>query len=327
MESKINVAIIVPLLNEADIIEAFVESLVANLPSTSSPYEKAMLWEIIFVDDHSTDKTWEVLARISTSVTRDDFVVRAIKSSFYPGKSSAQACGLSLAGNFPDVIVFMDGDGQHPVSQVSTLVEMCLQSDCVVIGRRTGHKRNLAATIGIRLLGSISSIIGINFDEQESEFVAAPGKVGAFISETQTLGILPLVPTLRSSGHKNIQHDVAIEPALGDNRGSRFSFAALVSKALYTLVSDPARILPRLSILVALLCGGALAYGVSIGIESVRIGKLDGVASILLVQSVFFAVVLALMLFNTFILTILFLIVQRGRTLANTRTNGRQSDK
>src|SRR5947207_8331920 len=73
-------------------------------------------WEAIFVDDGSTDGTWEVLRDLAS----DDRHVRAVRLSRNFGHQTALSAGLSLAEG--DAVITMDSDLQHPPSVIPQLL-------------------------------------------------------------------------------------------------------------------------------------------------------------------------------------------------------------
>ncbi len=97
------VSIVVPAYNCADYVEETFRSVLAQDFSS---------WEIIFVNDGSTDQTAEVLARLEAADSR---VVVAHQANGRQGK--ARNHGVSLAK--ADVIVFLDADDLWPANKLS----------------------------------------------------------------------------------------------------------------------------------------------------------------------------------------------------------------
>ena len=102
-------SVIVPALNEAQNIEPTVRRVREVLRSAKIPYE------LIFVDDGSSDDTWERICR----VRREDSRIAGIRFSRNFGKEAAILAGLEKAGGACSVI--LDCDLQHPPE---TMVEM-----------------------------------------------------------------------------------------------------------------------------------------------------------------------------------------------------------
>ncbi|HET6433216.1 glycosyltransferase family 2 protein [Dyella sp.] len=125
-----NVSIILPAKNEAG-------ALVALLPRLRELYPAA---ELLVVDDGSTDHTAAVCS---------DAGVRRLESPYSMGNGAAIKRGARAASG--DVLVFMDGDGQHDPADVSRLVSRLAEGYDMVVGARAwegqaGVGRGLANT-------------------------------------------------------------------------------------------------------------------------------------------------------------------------------------
>jgi len=104
-------SIVVPAFNEAGNLERFFEELEPVAREIQLP------WELIIVDDGSTDDTWE---KVRTLNGRDPRV-RGIRFSRNFGHQYALLAGLSRARG--DAVVSMDADLQHPPQVIARLVE------------------------------------------------------------------------------------------------------------------------------------------------------------------------------------------------------------
>ena len=94
-------SIVVPVCNEAENVEPFYDSLCNHMPAD---------FELIWVNDGSTDRTIELIRKISLK----DHRVRCVSFSRNFGHQAALMAGLHYAKG--KRIVFMDGDLQHPPS-------------------------------------------------------------------------------------------------------------------------------------------------------------------------------------------------------------------
>ena len=100
---------IVPCYNEAQNLEQLLPLLIAELGAL------AQHWEVILVDDGSTDTTPLSLARWSRTAG-----IRVIQLSRNFGKEAALTAGLQAAAG--EVVVTMDADLQHPPALIATLL-------------------------------------------------------------------------------------------------------------------------------------------------------------------------------------------------------------
>ena len=104
--------IIIPVFNEAGGLETFHQTLEAVAPSLPADLR------FIYVDDGSTDSTATVLHALRE---RDPRVVALALSRNF-GHQAALTAGLEFAD--AEMIVTMDGDGQHPASLIPEMIRL-----------------------------------------------------------------------------------------------------------------------------------------------------------------------------------------------------------
>jgi polyisoprenyl-phosphate glycosyltransferase len=119
-----SLSVIVPVLNE----ERGVEPLIARLRPVLESLE--LDWEVVFVDDGSTDDT---LARLKM-MHLQDHRLKAVSFSRNFGKEIALAAGLQYARG--DAAVVMDADLQHPPELIRAFVAHWRSGFDVVYGQR-----------------------------------------------------------------------------------------------------------------------------------------------------------------------------------------------
>jgi len=119
----LEVAVVVPTLNEAANVERLIEKLSIVLAGRG--------WEILFVDDNSSDGTSDLVRRIG----RTSRHVRIVQRVGRRGLSSAVIEGM-LATAAP-VIAVMDGDLQHDESTLPRLIDAVMTGDTdIAVGTR-----------------------------------------------------------------------------------------------------------------------------------------------------------------------------------------------
>ena len=127
-----DISIVIPCLNEKDCIPILHEELSRVLESYSCPYE------LLFVDDGSTDNTLEVLSALSQT----DSHVRWISLSRNFGHQKALKAGLDSAKS--QVVITMDADMQHPPTIIPRMLELWLEGyDVINTVRIENHKCSL----------------------------------------------------------------------------------------------------------------------------------------------------------------------------------------
>jgi polyisoprenyl-phosphate glycosyltransferase len=130
MEKKL-ISIVVPLLNEAGNI-ARLYSALHDVTEQLSRYD----FEIILVDDGSTDDSWRAISQLAAQ----DFRIKGIRFTRNFGTQSATSAGYDYAHG--DAIVTLDADLQHPPSLVPTMIHAWEQGCLVVCPRRVAWKES-----------------------------------------------------------------------------------------------------------------------------------------------------------------------------------------
>jgi glycosyltransferase involved in cell wall biosynthesis len=105
------ISLVVPVYNEAEIINQFLEAVRQSLDALG------LRREIILVDDGSTDATWPMLLTLS----RADAAIGLVRLSRNFGKEAAIMAGLEQAAG--DAVIVLDADLQHPPSLLQAMVE------------------------------------------------------------------------------------------------------------------------------------------------------------------------------------------------------------
>jgi len=104
------ISIVVPVFNEEDNIEVFYQEVCKYMEPL------AYTFELIFVDDGSSDATFLILERLS----QQDRRVRGLIMARNYGHQLALTCGLDHANG--DAVITMDGDMQHPPEMLPLLL-------------------------------------------------------------------------------------------------------------------------------------------------------------------------------------------------------------
>lgn len=147
------ISIVVPAYNE----EAGIEQFHSRLLSPALENTTDCTFEIVYVNDGSTDRTLELLAGIADRDQR----VRVVNLSRNFGKEIATTAGISETHG--DATVIMDADGQHPPALIGAFIDMWRNGAQVVVGvRRSNQKEGMVKKLGsaifYRLLNAMSDM-------------------------------------------------------------------------------------------------------------------------------------------------------------------------
>ena len=146
-----NISVIVPLLNEEENIEVLYRELTDQLRELGQEFE------IIFVDDGSTDQTFEILSKIQ----KDDSRVKVISFRKNFGQTAALSAGFDHARG--DIIVTLDADLQNDPQDIPKLLEKLNEGYDLVNGWRFDRKdpfltRRLPSIIANKVISFITRV-------------------------------------------------------------------------------------------------------------------------------------------------------------------------
>ncbi|HON18494.1 MAG TPA: glycosyltransferase family 2 protein [Salinivirgaceae bacterium] len=110
-----NVSIVIPLFNEEESLAELVDWI------TKVMYENNLSYEIILVDDGSTDNSWKEIEKLSTEYG----CIRGIKFKRNYGKSAALHCGFQQSNG--NVVITMDADLQDSPDEIPSLYNMIMK--------------------------------------------------------------------------------------------------------------------------------------------------------------------------------------------------------
>ena len=106
-----DLSVVVPVKDEEKNIDSLVEEICSALDGS---YQ----YEIVYVDDGSSDETWERLVALSQGLSQ----LKSIRLRKSCGQSNAIHTGVKAAGS--SLIVTLDGDGQNDPADIPRLVEV-----------------------------------------------------------------------------------------------------------------------------------------------------------------------------------------------------------
>jgi glycosyltransferase involved in cell wall biosynthesis len=150
-EKVIDISIIVPVFNEAATLIDLCQGVRRELTQIG------ITWELIFVDDGSTDSTPAILEQLA----EEDQRVRVIHFKRNLGQTAAMMAGFDHARG--EVIIPLDGDGQNDPADIPKMLELLDQGYDVVSGWRKDRQddyiqRNVPSILANKLISLVSGV-------------------------------------------------------------------------------------------------------------------------------------------------------------------------
>ena len=140
-----NISLVIPLLNEEKSLPELTEWIVKVMQQHNFSYE------IIYVDDGSTDKSWNVIEELSSTNSN----VKGIKFRRNYGKSAGLNRGFDVAQG--DVVITMDADLQDSPDEIPELYKMIVEEDYdIVSGWKKKRYDPLSKTIPTKLYNFVT---------------------------------------------------------------------------------------------------------------------------------------------------------------------------
>ena len=150
-------SVVVPMFNEEELAGDLIQAVQAALLSYPHP------WELIVVDDGSSDATWDQLNLAAKAVGPHVRLIRLLRNF---KQTAAMQAGIDAARG--DVIVTMDGDLQNDPRDIPKLVHHLLSKDLDMVA---GWRQNRQDGLWLRKIPSklanhlIRNVSGLNFQD------------------------------------------------------------------------------------------------------------------------------------------------------------------
>ncbi|MGL4238469.1 glycosyltransferase family 2 protein [Tabrizicola sp.] len=143
-------SVVVPLRNEEEAVSPLVEGIVSVLGH--------LAFEILLVDDGSTDRTQEICLALAAKDRR----IRVLTHPIAAGQSAALHSGVRAA--FAPIVATLDGDGQNPPENLPRLIAPLMAPDAspacgLVAGQRVGRKDSLSKRLASRFANWLRALV------------------------------------------------------------------------------------------------------------------------------------------------------------------------
>src|SRR5437588_9594561 len=274
--SEPDLSVVVTLYDEAASLDELCRRTIAAPEPLDRPFE------LIFVDDGSTDGTFAHLERFHAADTR----VRAVRFKRNFGQHPAMHAGLARARG--DIVVTMDGDLQNVPEDIPRLVAAVAAGSDVASGRRNARRDSWGRTLPSRLInGMLPRFTGVEISDFGCAFNAY--RRSAFEPMLPAIGRQKFTKALVLSGGASVvEVDVAHTARQGRSRYSPLRLTRLALHVLAGFWPQPIQWIGiALGVVCTLLALALGAYGIGYWIDNSNFpGPLFGGVAVLVVLGV-----------------------------------------
>ncbi len=160
VEAVPNVSIVVPGLNEAQSLPRLAERIEAAIGAHET-------YELIFVDDGSTDNSWEVINELHEK----NPAIHGLRLRTNFGKAMALSAGFRHARG--KIIMMMDADLQDDPSDVPSFLEKVRSGYDIVVGWKVDRKDPLSRRIASKIFnGTVALLTSVKLHDMNCGFKA-----------------------------------------------------------------------------------------------------------------------------------------------------------
>ena len=149
LEKKFSTSLVIPVYNEEQSLEILYEEINNSMNSLSNCSE----YEIIFVDDGSTDKSWQIQKNLATKYPKK---VRAIRLKKNFGKATALNVGFKNTKN--EIIITLDSDLQDDPKEIYKFIDEINKGYDFVSGWKKDRKDPLSKKIPSKFFNFITRL-------------------------------------------------------------------------------------------------------------------------------------------------------------------------
>ena len=137
--SKINTLyVVVPCYNEEEVLNETTKRLKKKLTKLINDKKISAHSKVIYVNDGSKDKTWEIICDIN----KKDKLFTGISLSRNKGHQNALLAGLMTAKKYADIVISMDADLQDDIDAIDEMIEKYNAGCEIVYGVRSSRKKD-----------------------------------------------------------------------------------------------------------------------------------------------------------------------------------------
>ena len=250
-------AIVVPCYNEEEVLPISIPELLRVLDELTGQKKISTDSYLLFVNDGSRDRTWELLEEAHQKDSR----VRAVKLAKNCGHQSALIAGLMTAKEDADMTVSIDADLQDDTSVIREMVEE-YHNGCEIVYGVRGSRRSDSFFKRTTAEGfyKLLAALGVKTVFNHADFRLMSAKALNELAEYKetNLYLRGLIPLLGLKTGKVVYERK--ERLAGESKYPLKKMLALALNGITSFSVQPIRLVFHIGLFVLLICLGAAVY-------------------------------------------------------------------
>lgn len=251
--------LVIPCYNEEEVLPETSKRLKEKMTSLIQAGKIDKASRIVFVNDGSRDKTWEIIR----SLHQEDAVFSGINLSKNRGHQNALLAGLMTVRKHADMVISMDADLQDDIDAVDAMVDKYLDGMDIVYGVRSSRAKDTffkkATAEGFyKLMNAMGANTVFNhadyrlMSKRALEGLAEFGEVNLFLR-----GVVPMI------GYPwDVVYYERGERFAGESKYPLGKMIAFAVEGITSLSTKPIRMITGLGFFIFLVSIGMLIYSV-----------------------------------------------------------------
>ncbi|MBR6874419.1 MAG: glycosyltransferase family 2 protein [Ruminococcus sp.] len=248
---------VIPCYNEEEMLPLTARALIEKMDKLISEGRIAPDSKVLFVDDGSKDRTWELIERLHRSVP----MFTGIKLSRNRGHQNALLAGLMTAKEHADIIVSMDADLQDDIDAVDGFLDKRAEGCDIVYGVRSSREKDTrfkrwTARTYYKMLARLG--VDIIYDHADYRLMSRRAVEALEQFDEVNLFLRGMVPML---GFKSDTVSyVRNERAAGESKYPLKKMLSFAVEGITSLSVKPIRLITSLGLIVFLISLAMLIY-------------------------------------------------------------------
>ena len=136
MDDSKTLYIVIPCYNEEEVLMEITNQLKKKITNLIKNKKISVNSKVLYVNDGSKDKTWEIIKKIS----KKDNLFTGISLAKNSGHQNALLAGLLVSKNYADMVISMDADLQDDIDAIDEMIEKYYAGCDIVYGVRKSRK-------------------------------------------------------------------------------------------------------------------------------------------------------------------------------------------